>query len=117
MLAYHIGHVKGFYQIARFINFNRYGFHLCVKAKTSLQEDDVPIDDTKTKPLFTPQEKGRKSTRDKVPRLRWNPWQKHVKSMSISPQSSLTLQVVPVLHEHPDILIIGHLSPVQRQLE
>ncbi|UYV62841.1 ATP6V0B [Cordylochernes scorpioides] len=24
MLAYHIGHVEGFYQMARFINFNRY---------------------------------------------------------------------------------------------
>ncbi|UYV69808.1 K02A2.6-like [Cordylochernes scorpioides] len=36
------------------------GFYRRVKAKTSLQDDDVPIDDTKTKPLFTPQEKGRK---------------------------------------------------------
>ncbi|UYV84808.1 hypothetical protein LAZ67_X003582 [Cordylochernes scorpioides] len=53
------------------------GFHRRVKAKTSLKEDDVPIDDTTTKPLFTPQETGRKGTRDKVPRLRWNPWQKH----------------------------------------
>ncbi|UYV72352.1 hypothetical protein LAZ67_9002754 [Cordylochernes scorpioides] len=53
------------------------GFHRRVKAKTSLQDDDVPIDDTTTKPLFTPQEKGRKGTMDKVPRLRWNPWQKH----------------------------------------
>ncbi|UYV60563.1 hypothetical protein LAZ67_1001531 [Cordylochernes scorpioides] len=54
------------------------GFHRRVKAKTSLQDDDVPIDDTTTKPLFTTQEKGRKGTRDNVPRLRWNPWQKHV---------------------------------------
>ncbi|UYV71912.1 hypothetical protein LAZ67_9001122 [Cordylochernes scorpioides] len=38
------------------------GFHGRVKAKTSLQDDDVPIDDTTTKPLFTPQEKGRKGT-------------------------------------------------------
>ncbi|UYV71241.1 hypothetical protein LAZ67_8002358 [Cordylochernes scorpioides] len=52
------------------------GFHRRVKAKTSLQDDDIPIDNTTTKPLFTPQEKGRKGTRDKVPRLRWNPWQK-----------------------------------------
>ncbi|UYV77388.1 hypothetical protein LAZ67_15000817 [Cordylochernes scorpioides] len=62
-----------------------YGFHRRVKAKTSFQDDDVPIDDdTTTKPLFTPQGKGRKGTRDKVPRLRWNPWQKHVRSMQIS---------------------------------
>ncbi|UYV72355.1 hypothetical protein LAZ67_9002766 [Cordylochernes scorpioides] len=60
------------------------GFHRRAKAKTSLQDDDVPIDDTTTKPLFTPQEKGRKGTRNKVPRLRWNPWQKHVKSTSVS---------------------------------
>ncbi|UYV77589.1 hypothetical protein LAZ67_15001638 [Cordylochernes scorpioides] len=61
------------------------GFHHRVKAKTSFQDDDVPIDDdTTTKPLFTPQENGRKVTRDKVPRLRWNPWQKHVKSTSVS---------------------------------
>ncbi|UYV70073.1 hypothetical protein LAZ67_7001710 [Cordylochernes scorpioides] len=34
------------------------GFHRRVKAKTSFQDDDVPIDyDTTTKPLFTPQEK------------------------------------------------------------
>ncbi|UYV84293.1 RBCK1 [Cordylochernes scorpioides] len=44
------------------------GFHRRVKAKTSLQDDDVPIGDTTTKPLFTPQEKGRKSTKDKFPR-------------------------------------------------
>ncbi|UYV67193.1 hypothetical protein LAZ67_4004296 [Cordylochernes scorpioides] len=54
------------------------GFYRRVKAKTSLQDDLVPIDDTTTKLLFTPQEKGRKGTRDKVPRLRWNPWQKHM---------------------------------------
>ncbi|UYV74636.1 hypothetical protein LAZ67_12000351 [Cordylochernes scorpioides] len=54
------------------------------KAKTSLEDDDVPIDDTTTQPLFTPQEKGRKGTRDKFPRLRWNPWQKHVRSMSVT---------------------------------
>ncbi|UYV65825.1 hypothetical protein LAZ67_3005569 [Cordylochernes scorpioides] len=54
------------------------------EAKTSLEDDDVPIDDTTTQPLFTPQEKGRKGTRDKVPRLRWNPWQKHVKSTNSS---------------------------------
>ncbi|UYV81458.1 hypothetical protein LAZ67_20001247 [Cordylochernes scorpioides] len=49
-------------------NFTRYrsptsypGFHRRVKAKTSFQDDDVPIDDdTTTKPLFTPQENGRK---------------------------------------------------------
>ncbi|UYV63494.1 hypothetical protein LAZ67_2004306 [Cordylochernes scorpioides] len=57
------------------------GFHRRVKAKTSFQDNDVPIDDTTTKPLFTPQQKGRKGTRDKVTRLRWNPWQKHVRSM------------------------------------
>ncbi|UYV78546.1 hypothetical protein LAZ67_16001961 [Cordylochernes scorpioides] len=60
------------------------GFHRRAKAKTSLEDDDVPIDDTTTKPLFTPQENGRKGTRDKVPKLRWNPWQKHVKSTSVS---------------------------------
>ncbi|UYV75363.1 hypothetical protein LAZ67_12003658 [Cordylochernes scorpioides] len=60
-------------------------FQRRVKAKTSFQDDDVPIDDdTTTKPLFTPQENGRKGTRDKVLRLRWNPWQKHVKSTSVS---------------------------------
>ncbi|UYV66496.1 hypothetical protein LAZ67_4001886, partial [Cordylochernes scorpioides] len=58
------------------------GFHRRVKAKTFFQDDDVPIDDdTTTKPFFTPQENGRKGTRDKIPRLRWNPWQKHVKSI------------------------------------
>ncbi|UYV63493.1 hypothetical protein LAZ67_2004302 [Cordylochernes scorpioides] len=37
------------------------GFHRRVKDKTSLHYDYVPIDDdTTTKPLFTPQEKGRK---------------------------------------------------------
>ncbi|UYV73119.1 Transposase [Cordylochernes scorpioides] len=61
------------------------GFHRRAKAKTSFKDDDVPTDDdTTTKPLFTPQENGRKGTRDKVPRLRWNPWQKHVKSTTIS---------------------------------
>ncbi|UYV84404.1 hypothetical protein LAZ67_X002024 [Cordylochernes scorpioides] len=50
-------------------------FQRRVKAKTSLQDDDVPIDDTTTKPIFTPLEKGRKGTRDRRPRLRWNPWQ------------------------------------------
>ncbi|UYV65011.1 hypothetical protein LAZ67_3002812 [Cordylochernes scorpioides] len=58
------------------------GFHSRAKAKTSLEDDDVPIDDTTTKPLSTPQEKGRKGTRDKVPRLRCNYWQKHVRSMT-----------------------------------
>ncbi|UYV84358.1 hypothetical protein LAZ67_X001928 [Cordylochernes scorpioides] len=61
------------------------GFHRRAKAKTSLEDDDVPIDDTTTKPLFTPQEKGRKGTRDKVPRLRWNPWQKHAMIIMIQP--------------------------------
>ncbi|UYV71265.1 hypothetical protein LAZ67_8002433 [Cordylochernes scorpioides] len=42
------------------------GFHCRVKAKTSLQDDDVPIDDTATKPLFTPQEKGRKGFHRRV---------------------------------------------------
>ncbi|UYV78713.1 hypothetical protein LAZ67_16002515 [Cordylochernes scorpioides] len=37
-----------------------YGFHRRVEAKNSLQDDDVPIDDATTKPLFTPQDKGRK---------------------------------------------------------
>ncbi|UYV68295.1 hypothetical protein LAZ67_5003731 [Cordylochernes scorpioides] len=37
------------------------GFHRRAKAKTSLEDDDVPIDDTTTKPLFTPQENGRKA--------------------------------------------------------
>ncbi|UYV71010.1 K02A2.6-like [Cordylochernes scorpioides] len=46
------------------------GFHRRFKAKTSLEDNDVPIDDTTTKPLFTPQEKGCKGTRDKFPRLR-----------------------------------------------
>ncbi|UYV82330.1 GSTM3 [Cordylochernes scorpioides] len=37
------------------------GFHRRVKAKTSFQDDDVPIDDDTTrKQFFTPQEKGRK---------------------------------------------------------
>ncbi|UYV77192.1 K02A2.6-like [Cordylochernes scorpioides] len=36
------------------------GFHRRAKAKTSLEDDDVPIDDTTTKTLFTPQENGRK---------------------------------------------------------
>ncbi|UYV85130.1 hypothetical protein LAZ67_X004667 [Cordylochernes scorpioides] len=35
-------------------------FHRRAEAKTSLEDDDVPIDDTTTKTLFTPQEKGRK---------------------------------------------------------
>ncbi|UYV68693.1 K02A2.6-like, partial [Cordylochernes scorpioides] len=48
-----------------------------VKVKASLQEDDVPIDDT-------PQEKRCEATRDNVSRLQGNPWQKHVRSMSVS---------------------------------
>ncbi|UYV73913.1 sno [Cordylochernes scorpioides] len=42
------------------------GFHRRVKSKNSIQDDDVLIDDTTTKPLFTPQEKGRKATRDRT---------------------------------------------------
>ncbi|UYV69618.1 K02A2.6-like [Cordylochernes scorpioides] len=49
--------------------------HCRVKAKTSLQDNDVSIDDTTTKLFFTPQEKEHQSTRDKVPKLRRNPWQ------------------------------------------
>ncbi|UYV61734.1 K02A2.6-like [Cordylochernes scorpioides] len=49
------------------------GLHRRVKAKTSFQDDEVPIDDIMTKPLFTPQEKGRKHSKDKFPRRRWNP--------------------------------------------
>ncbi|UYV69302.1 K02A2.6-like [Cordylochernes scorpioides] len=64
-----------------YFSWVRKGFHRRVKANTSFQYDDVSIDDTTTKPLFTRQEKGRKCTRDRRPRLRWNPWQKHVKSM------------------------------------
>ncbi|UYV84990.1 hypothetical protein LAZ67_X004182 [Cordylochernes scorpioides] len=45
------------------------GFHSRVKAKTTFQDDDVPIDDMTTNPLFRPQEKGRKATRDSVPIL------------------------------------------------
>ncbi|UYV75890.1 hypothetical protein LAZ67_13001688 [Cordylochernes scorpioides] len=56
-------------------------FHRRVKAKTSPQDDNIPLDDTTTKPLFQPQEKACKGTRDKVPRFRWNPLQKHVRSM------------------------------------
>ncbi|UYV83313.1 ASPRV1 [Cordylochernes scorpioides] len=63
------------------------GFHRRVKAKTSLQDEDVPIYDTTTNPLFTPQEKGRNGTREKVPRLRWNPWQKHVRFMMVETRS------------------------------
>ncbi|UYV69540.1 hypothetical protein LAZ67_6003928 [Cordylochernes scorpioides] len=48
-------------------------FHCCIKAKTSLKDADVPIDDTTTEPLFTPQEKRRKGPRNKVKRLRRNP--------------------------------------------
>ncbi|UYV83379.1 LSAMP [Cordylochernes scorpioides] len=47
------------------------GFYRRVKAKNSLQDDDVPMDDKTTKPLFTPQEKGRRATRgqsSKTPR-------------------------------------------------
>ncbi|UYV83538.1 K02A2.6-like [Cordylochernes scorpioides] len=46
------------------------GFHRRAKAKTSLEDDDVPIDDTTTKPLFTPQEKGRKAANLLAVRLR-----------------------------------------------
>ncbi|UYV63324.1 hypothetical protein LAZ67_2003746 [Cordylochernes scorpioides] len=42
------------------------GFHRRVKAKTSFQDDDVSVDDMATKPLFPPQKKGRKGTRDIV---------------------------------------------------
>ncbi|UYV69538.1 hypothetical protein LAZ67_6003924 [Cordylochernes scorpioides] len=47
-------------------------FHCCIKAKTSLKDSDVPIDDTTTEPLFTPQEKRCKGPRNKVKRLRRN---------------------------------------------
>ncbi|UYV77520.1 hypothetical protein LAZ67_15001350 [Cordylochernes scorpioides] len=77
------------------------GFHRRVKAKTSFQYDDVPIDDdTTTKPLFTPQENGRKGTRDNVQRLRWNPLQKHVRSMIFQGLIS-TLQLVKKLDRYP----------------
>ncbi|UYV64507.1 hypothetical protein LAZ67_3001027 [Cordylochernes scorpioides] len=75
------------------------GFHRRVKAKTSLQDDDVPIDDTTTKPLITPQEKGLKGTMDNVPRLRWNPWQKHVRSMNPEKVS----QISNLIKENPRI--------------
>ncbi|UYV72058.1 hypothetical protein LAZ67_9001700 [Cordylochernes scorpioides] len=45
------------------------GFHRRVKSKTSLQDNDVLIYDTTTKP----QEKRRKAIRNGVRRLRWNP--------------------------------------------
>ncbi|UYV74891.1 hypothetical protein LAZ67_12001698 [Cordylochernes scorpioides] len=48
-----------FWVISRFVKFFN-GFQRRTEAKTSLEDDDVPIDDTTTKPLFTPQEKGRK---------------------------------------------------------
>ncbi|UYV79037.1 hypothetical protein LAZ67_17000819 [Cordylochernes scorpioides] len=47
-------------------------FHRRVKSKNFLQDHDVPIDDTTIKPLFTSQEKGRKATRDRRPRLQGN---------------------------------------------
>ncbi|UYV85098.1 hypothetical protein LAZ67_X004559 [Cordylochernes scorpioides] len=74
----------------------------------TLGDDGVPIDDTTTKPLFTPQEKGRKGTRDKVPRLRWNPWQKHARSMSGSLQILLDFKVDDQLYSdhHPLVLTI-----------
>ncbi|UYV63625.1 RPL37A [Cordylochernes scorpioides] len=81
-IAHHLDRRTSLYVIYKIL---APGFHRRVKAKTSFQDDDVPIDDdTTTKPLFTPQENGRKGTRDKVPRLRWNPWQKHVKFTSVS---------------------------------
>ncbi|UYV70736.1 hypothetical protein LAZ67_8000407 [Cordylochernes scorpioides] len=49
-----------FHNFPRDILVQMLGFHRRAKAKTSLEDDDVPIDDTTTKPLFTPQEKGRK---------------------------------------------------------
>ncbi|UYV65928.1 hypothetical protein LAZ67_3005902 [Cordylochernes scorpioides] len=56
------------------------GFHRCAKAKTSLEDDDVPIDDTTTKPLFTPQENGRKAYGDDVmSRRRVFEWYKRFK--------------------------------------
>ncbi|UYV71264.1 hypothetical protein LAZ67_8002429 [Cordylochernes scorpioides] len=42
------------------------GFHRRVKAKTIFQDDDVSIDDTTTKPLFTPPEKGHKGFHRRV---------------------------------------------------
>ncbi|UYV60603.1 hypothetical protein LAZ67_1001638 [Cordylochernes scorpioides] len=83
------------------------GFHRRAKAKTSLEDDDVPIDDTTTKPLFTLQENGRKGTRDKVPRLRWNPWQKHVKSRSRMCSHVLEVQILTGTN-------VGHTVLVQK---
>ncbi|UYV63658.1 FZD9 [Cordylochernes scorpioides] len=50
-------------------------FHRRVKAKTSLQDDDVPLDDTTTKPLFTPQEKGRKAMAAALQKIDMDPEQ------------------------------------------
>ncbi|UYV60928.1 hypothetical protein LAZ67_1002859 [Cordylochernes scorpioides] len=52
------------------------GFDRRVKAKTFFQDDDVPIDDTTTKPLFTSQEKGRKETFDFSTPNEWPKWRK-----------------------------------------
>ncbi|UYV74811.1 hypothetical protein LAZ67_12001104 [Cordylochernes scorpioides] len=82
-----LGALTGYYQPGQLSS----GFHRRVKAKTSLQDDNVPIDDTTTKPLFTPQEKGRKGTRDKVPRLRWNPWEKHAMIIMLGRRRRLLL--------------------------
>ncbi|UYV69300.1 hypothetical protein LAZ67_6003178 [Cordylochernes scorpioides] len=89
-------------------------FHRRAKAKTSFQDDDVPIDDeTTTKPLFTPQENGRKGTMDKVPRIRWNPWQKHVKSMS---NIRLPVFININLPENPCSEFLTHLKLANFQL-
>ncbi|UYV71216.1 hypothetical protein LAZ67_8002222 [Cordylochernes scorpioides] len=45
-------------------------FHRRVKAKTSLQDDNVPIDDKTRKTLFTSQDKRCQATKDKVSGLR-----------------------------------------------
>ncbi|UYV75323.1 hypothetical protein LAZ67_12003489 [Cordylochernes scorpioides] len=60
------------------------GFHRRVKAKTSLQDDDVPIDDTTTKPLFTPQEK----RTELAPKFREFPVSFHVVVVVVSKEES-----------------------------
>ncbi|UYV67586.1 hypothetical protein LAZ67_5001306 [Cordylochernes scorpioides] len=76
---------------------------------------DAPIDDdTTTNPLFTPQEKGHKGTRDKVSRLRWNPWQKHVRSSHL--QGHLQDQPQLITRKHPVEQSIYHPTPARSAL-
>ncbi|UYV69537.1 hypothetical protein LAZ67_6003922 [Cordylochernes scorpioides] len=94
-------------------------FHCCIKGNTSLKDADVPIDDTTTETLFTPQEKRRKGPRNKVKRLRRNPGREVFKDLrrgqNFDPEESSIMTMpksdsVALTHTHHTALILLHVT-------